>query len=366
MSSLFIIYSAYHFYTAWGLARHSHRGEENHLIVVADFNNACCLAEAISKGGRSPFAGVSLLAGMFAPVSRAGAVSRAMANRRAVGEYCRGRTFDRIYAFNDSRIETQTAMHILKPRGAECIYVEDGTGTYGDTFMPNLDPFSNALRKLLFGLWWQPVRVMGASRFTDRMLALFPDMVRPELAGVRCGRLDREAFDRDLALEMLEMYGESGKAFRWAAESARAVFLMPHSGYGLSKPGRIDSLRRLISLLPCPMETVAFKFHPRETKGNFVEDMTGVEIRVLPCEIPAELAFLANPDLLCVIGDVSGGLMTSRWLNPGTRAISTMKLIDYEQPALVSFFSEIGIEVPGSLSEYEHLVRVLKEPETTS
>lgn len=228
-----------------------------------------------------------------------------------------------VYVGCDNYYESQYLLRRAKAAdpGVRGALLEDGTAVYDYDFRRRpLRRQRDLVRRLSYGSWWRPCPIIGTSGWLDEAWVAFPELVLEELRGLDLFQLPAATFRgpafRELAAAAGERFGVDLDAIRRAS----LVVVLTRSMVAARIPGYADTVVALVESFLEAGETVAVKYHPRETDKGFVPlaGRSGVH------EIAGELLFefvvaLVESDELTVVGDVSTALLATRWLHPGVR-----------------------------------------------
>jgi hypothetical protein len=220
-----------------------------------------------------------------------------------------------------------------------------------------LKPWEDVAGFLLFGRDWSGIEVLGTSRWISTGMFIYPELVRTELAHLRC-----IALPRDLVLND-EMRGIAGRMLQASnANIARirtvdAVVTVSHSSVGSGSVAYRKGLAAIVGQLIRRGCRVGIKYHPREAEPDYLGLARGDGVVGLPQGLPLEYLYIlsatratgtedAFAPLRYVIGDVSTTLLTARWIVPDAHCISLARPLQMLDASLESLFMKIGVRLP--------------------
>lgn len=359
--NVFVAFTPYHLLLSCAIALSEGEQAENYLFVVGDFD-ASTLVSALSKLLTHAFANVELLQGTYRVSSlykRRIIIRRNLSQiRKLLGKH----PVDRVYVFNDGRAESQFALDLAKTTAkcAKGIYVEDGSAAYNSSCSSRRTALKLFLAKLVYGPWWDDVRVLGTSRWIDEVYAIFPDLVRPELVAKNVIGISRESVlelrDRGIVKECLESMGAMSEALT----SIDSLVIVSHSES--VNAGYPELIRNICQVMTQRGFCVAVKYHPREPLGDYcmIQSLDGVSI--LPGNLPVEMVYLAAHDRIrIVVGDRSTSLLTAKWLMDKPAIVSVSPVGGEPDYRLHAVFQRIGITVAHTVSDVAEQVSGIRD-----
>ena len=249
---------------------------------------------------------------------------------------------ERIIIFTDLRPDNQMLCRRAAARGAATFCGEDGGAAYSSGSWAV--PWRRHLKRMLcFGLWLENRAAAGSSRHVQTFLALYPELVRPELKVKARWELNRSLVPDLLSLSWIRRFLEH---FQLTPNALACDEL--HVPTSSRATGATEELRNLLRQeirtarangLDCVV-----KYHPRE-RSDFLE-AEAMGARLLPTAIPVELIYLASAKRLRrVIGDTGTTLLTARWLVPEAKALSILPhLPDLMDPRYVEAATRLGVK----------------------
>ncbi|MUV85124.1 hypothetical protein GJ631_00640 [Natronomonas sp. CBA1123] len=242
---------------------------------------------------------------------------------------------DRLFIFNDISGDAQSIM-FFSQMSAEICHVEDGSAAYNKSSR-NWTMDNILARKLLFGPWWRPIKVLGTSGYGDKIWVTHPSAVRDELHQMEKLQINPDNVQKhsQWARRYIKNTGINTKL-----DTISTVVFLPHSSLISEKAQYLTNIKSILDNYSSEGKT-GIKYHPREqeTPGfNF-----GSNTFEIPREIPAELLYLASNSIETVLGDVSTSLISALWLRNDIRVISYALNLNDHDANLFSAFDKIGI-----------------------
>jgi hypothetical protein len=234
---------------------------------------------------------------------------------------------------------------------AQCIYVEEGAGAYDSSPLREKKNFlKRFLAKIFYGRWWKEVRIGGGSPWVDKKMIRFPEFLRPEFRGKEIVTIKREDFmrlkDDTLFLNFIRKLSITEKELN----QINILFVLPHSDFFIAGERYKELIKEILKLAQSHKLKVAVKYHPREPFKDFF-GIRGKEVIILPKALPLELFYLFSPDSLkFVIGDVSSGLLTAKWLLNNVKVVSIAPMLNYYDHSLFEVFKKQKIELLTNLN----------------
>ncbi len=273
---------------------------------------------------------------------------------------------DRIYTGTDRRVEFQYAMHRatrIKPN-ATGIYIDEGMATYlGHKSMNSIahrfiDP---AIKKLVYGYWWDNPRTIGSSHWISRIYAAYPGLVHESLKARDIHPVPREQFStpafRELCETILAQSPGDSSIEASMLDRVRAMIVLTHESFYTDYRQHLQAVFDQLTQRFEPHQ-IAIKAHPRSscleeyrqryTACIHIDNTTGTEV----------FTPLLN-DNCCIVGDISSTLFTTRWLKPDANILAV------ELPALqgnalntelIRLFKNLDIPLVKRSEIAEHLV----------
>ena len=249
---------------------------------------------------------------------------------------------ERIIIFTDLRPDNQLLCRRAAARGAATFCGEDGGAAYSSGSWAV--PWRRHLKRMLcFGPWLENRAAAGSSRHVQTFLALYPELVRPELQVKPRWELNRSLVPDLLSLSWIRRFLEHFQLTPNALACDELYVPTSSRATGATEELR-NLLRQEIRTARANGLDCVVKYHPRE-RSDFLE-AEAMGARLLPTAIPVELIYLASAGRLRrVIGDTGTTLLTARWLVPEAEALSVLPhLPDLMDPCYVEAATRLGVK----------------------
>jgi len=350
--SVYIIATPYHFILAVGIAAYVDKAKEKRLIVSSHFQNADKLVDALKKWDLNPFSRIDVLAergssGVF------GKISTIRANLKQLDGLLPGKKGEGLNAFifNIEQPEGQFVAYTNHEQGGKDIYVEDGVGAYTERRFD--DPIHMKIaKKILYGTWFRRVDTQINYPFFDLIMVLRPELIPRKPENAELERIPNDIFSRldkdGLVEKIYEQYGESTEF------ECETIILVPNSlaarlmGYEKI----VKTYSQILDALEKNGTSTIVKYHPRETKGDYLNVGKRKGFTIVHPSITSELLFLRwkSGKRMSVIGDTTTALCSCRIITPAATAISIVDIIGFEDNEGVRrIFDYFGVVRPESM-----------------
>lgn len=222
-----------------------------------------------------------------------------------------------IIAGNDRRFEFQYSMHIASRAGYANVtggYLDDGTGSYiGFDAARKIKYLTDRyidtpIKKLVYGHWYHRPRMLGMSRWVQRRYLCHPELA----SGGEVVALSPDDYLTDVVVDyMAELVNYMGDTQGYD-RGGSLLIVLPHSSIVSLLYGGIEGFKVVLDSLIQKAGTVYVKYHPREHADPL--ELEG-KVVLLKSNLPLEM-YLSLLKVDRVIGDVSTGLMSCKWLYP--------------------------------------------------
>lgn len=329
-----VVSTAYHLLLAQLLPGDARFAGRTLLVLTGAREQVAVLHQAMTDGGCAPFDALTFL-------PRTGKTLRA--ERQRAGWFA---ALDaalrpaRVVIFNDQTPDLQFLCRRARARGAQTFCGEDGGCAYSQRSWA-APRRRHLARALFFGPWVQNRAAVGDTRAVGAVLAVYPDLVRPELRRKPVLGL------ATAALPGLEQAPWTGQFLRALGLSPAA--LVCNAVYAPTYSGAVRDLARLRAVLREHLQdslraghACAVKYHPRE-RGDYL-DAAALGARVLPAALPVELVYQASGAALqTVVGDAGTTLLSARWLAPRARAVSALAYTGIDDPYYAAVLKRLGV-----------------------
>ncbi len=362
MPSFYITHTPYHILISCGLACYS-RDNINYLVIIRDFPNADIYYESILKWKNNPFTDIILIPGMYnLKNNNVISVTRiCYKNINIIKSF-----FDKyisadscVFLFNDRRPEGQAIAHIISKKNGLVIYIEDGLEVYNDHKAKKTNTISKFFFKIIYGGWYNPVQILGTSKFIREMMVFRPEFIRPELKNNDIIRIPDDVFNNiDENFTSLISKGYVNNLDDLIFD---CFLIIDHSdSFKYQSLENVKELySQLIYFLHKTFKNIGAKYHPREQKNDFLNLGSNEKINLLPNSLSMEILlilFAKKPPKL-IIGSFSTAILTcSMLLDKNTHLISIMKILCQKDSCTINIFERVGIIVPSSMNEFKYEV----------
>jgi hypothetical protein len=225
-----------------------------------------------------------------------------------------------VFVGNDRHVEFQFLAHFLKKEipSLRSIYLDEGLYSYigrkasGAIAERIVD---QALKRLVYGAWWQTPKTIGASDYIDEVWLAYPEQVCSILQSKVRTQLPLEGFESTLFQGFIKCWGG---LFDLPINLHKVDFILTITDEkNFAKfPGYEASIRDLVRSLIAEGHKVAVKYHPNANQQDLLRlAVISDQVSILPSGLPFEvlLPLLSSATL---IAEFSSTLITSRLLNP--------------------------------------------------
>lgn len=324
---LFLAQTGYHALLALGMAEHLGRAGAgpSRLLAVEDFRGAAAFFEALRGWPESPFAEVVTL-GAY---DRFSGRRHKRASVRMLSDAVRAQVRDRaavagLYVFNDRNAFAQAALMETAQRHptAARVAIEDGLGAYSSQRYRRYNRWRAFLHRWRFGPDWVNLEVLGTHPLVQRVLAHYPEALRPELAARPHARYPTDML---AALPLASFAQRLSDALRvdpaqWQA--ADVVVSVPGSYVFELNPDYAPRMRAIVVALAEAGLQVAIKYHPRDQAPDYLGVAGLANVQELPRAVQMEFVYLLLDSRRRVaLGDVSNAFVLADKFNAGMRPL---------------------------------------------
>lgn len=282
------------------------------------------------------------------------------ASTKKVLKFAQQQTIVELYTGNDRHIEFQyLAYHLKKEQSLLTFYLDEGLYTYQERQRSKRISeriFKQAARKLYFGWWWQTPKTIGASKYIDRCLVLFPQHVNRCLKQKPCDTFDSNVFSN----ETMQSFANCWLSAYQQVNNLQAIdvlFTIPHQNNFKRIEGYRDYLFAAIGSLLKQGKEVAIKYHPNSRQNDLLSlKQVYPKVRVLPSSAPFELLALQLAPATLIVAEFSTILLTSKLVNPQLRVVSVWfneRVSQASAEHLAQFLSVETKHYQALLSEFE-------------
>lgn len=334
--NLLVVSTAYHLILAHLVARDARFPGRSLLVFTGARAQIMALCGALQEAGGGAFDGV-----LHVP-SESGAAEPTRERRR----WRRFAALDavlrpaRVVIFNDQTADLQGLCRRAAARGAATYCGEDGGCAYSQRSWAA--PWKRHLGRVLrFGPWVQNLAAVGATRHVQTVLAVYPELLRPELKCKTVLGLNT-ALAPDFTRETWVGRFLAGLGVGQEALVCEELYAPSYSGALRDPAGLRAALVERLRAGLAAGSTCAVKYHPRERSDYLGAAALGA--RVLPAALPVELVYQASAaGLRRVIGDTGTTLLSARWLAPQAEALSALRFTGLDDPHYETVLRRLGV-----------------------
>ncbi len=365
MKDVYLCFTPYHMLLCSCIALDRDDDIEKEIILIEDFLDADRILDVLKKWNETPFDEHLMVKGKFSvdkiPEKSIFNVfkSQSVINLLKEGidtlkERYDDFSLDGVFTCNDGRPQSQFLEYKCNKNDGLNVCVEDGSELYGDSFKSYLPFYELVFYKMYYGRWYETNKFIGDYRYTDKIKALKPDLVRDELKHKKIEPINLDNFkflkNRGLIQSMMDEFD-----VQIDLDNDNVILFLPHSSF-IKKRGQESIYSMIVEELLEKGRDILLKYHPRENDYYLKEDEG--KISVLPQSLPSEILILHMIDEPpVVIGDVSTCMLTSKFLKKDIEVISLINLLNIESKNLKEVFRKIGILMPASRSELEDILK---------
>lgn len=363
MNSIFIAHTPYHLLISCGLAVSYDNSTKKYLVIISDFENFNAYYQTILKWAKNPFTEIILLPGRYQSSGKIIDTVRFLKNNemklRKIFDKKLKKEKCKAFIFNDNRVEGQIVSFLnFKQKGVN-IYVEDGSAAYSSSKLKGINFHQKLASKIVFGNWFEHLKVLGTSKYIDEVLVFYPKIVRLELKDKKIKMLPSTLFDElkeEFASLLLKNFDLNLESIRYDC-----IIIAPHSEYlEIMHNFNFEYVYKEIgNLFQKYFNTIGVKYHPIEKKDDYLNFFENNKFVLIPHSLPLEiiwLSLLKHPPKF-VIGDASTALLTCNGiLKNATSIISIVKILDLPHDQIFDTFNAVGIKTPKTLTELSSLL----------
>lgn len=276
--------------------------------------------------------------------------------RQLVEEY----GFDFVATGSDRRVEFQYAMHrcnkqLQKETKTVGLYLDDGLYSYAGR--PNhwfKDGLNSVLKKMVYGLWWQEPKTVGASSWVDQAWLFDPVKAFSGLKNQELNRLEAAWF---LTPEMHRFVQKFFEVTGFQAQDLISlnevdlVVLVPHPNNIAKLPGYEKRLEALLTFAKKTGRHTAVKYHPRTSSKDPLQLQTRFKVELIPANMAFEFILMEIHKQACLIGDVGTTLLTAKWLRPELKSYAIISSASTFEQNMANLMKQHGVVVKPSLDE---------------
>lgn len=350
-TQIYLAFTPYHVFLASMIALS--RPECSHvLLVISDFY----ALDIVSQLNNSPiFSECIALPGLYRQEKHLTAIRKN--NIKLIdGILKRFAHIDTLFLGTDTRIEAQATAYKAKQKYPDMTIavIEDGGDFYSSPADSSKKSFWRILhKKIIFGKWYEDVKIAGLFSYTDDLHVIFPQLIRPEIRHKKIVPIQGQAcFSQayqDFAYDYWRMFEDDYNKIH----DADGLLLIAYSGFGKKYSEYPVLIQNICKEAAKKNMQLAVKYHPREKRNDYCNLASMPHITQLSAQTPAEMIYASHPgNLKFVVGDVSSSLLTAKWLlHDEVRVYSVAKMLGIHD-RLFKVFSQINIQLITQLSDF--------------
>lgn len=365
MNSIYLAYTPYHILISCGLAKLDHNSQKKYLVLISDFAGVNIFYRALTKWEGNPFQDIKIIGNryMLMENDKLGKIVNDIKSIKKLNRFVEEELLVgfNAYIFNDSSVEGQYLSFKNFNKKGSNIYVEDGFAAYNPSLYPKLPFIYNFLNKIIYGTWYESIRYFGTSKYIDEVMVFYPELINPILKSKNLIEISRDT----LILLNNTFLPELMKSFCVEKKNLKVdcIILLPHSGLFDGKSTEffrfyVQIYKNIIDYIVESFQLVGVKYHPSETKVDYLNIEKSQYITIIEKSLPIEIVFLLAleyPPKL-IVGDISTALFTARTIYGKSDMPVLLSLIKIRNVSKNAFgieqiFKKIGILMPESLDE---------------
>lgn len=361
MNNIFIAFTPYHVLLSYSIAKAKHQNENNYLFIISDFLQTENFVNFFSNFKATPFIKIDIFPGLYKEKSIIKKRIIIKNNINKIKVFLNKYSVDTVYTCHDGRAESQALLYYAKKsnKDSRAVYIEDGSAVYNSHAFENRSIFKFLLGKIFYGRWLQNIRVLGTSSWIDQVIAVFPDLIRPELKRKEIIPLEREDFLKIGEDEVFSGYIESLDGEIDKLQQSDLLLISPHSKFIKEYPKYKEVINEIFRIIKSKKLKIAIKYHPREPLEDFLSVREIKDAVILPKSIPLELLYISNKRLPnFIIGDVSTALLTAKWLLNKHEVISVAPLLNYHDRRFLRLLQKVNIRLINRKEDLENILQV--------
>jgi hypothetical protein len=357
MKQIYVAYTPYHFLLSCGLAALSGSSENKYLIIIPVYSDVNVFNMLLNEWSNNPFCKIIMTNGIFNVSGKIQPIFMIRNNIKLIKNFFSTEVNEacEVFIFNDRYPEAQLLASLNHDMSGLNTYVEDGSAIYASYIAPNVHIYKKILDKFLYGFWYHHITVTGMYNYIDKVMAFQPELVRSELNGKILIKIPQSIFENlkitGLLSILLNYYGITERI------NAKYIIIIPNSEILNEKLS--DSYLSIIRFISSVLGDGYAKYHPRETKNDFLKVNCYPHIKLIPQSLPIESIFVFlqgenEPEI--IVGDISTSLLTAKSLFKNTKVISIMKFTELYDKDLEDVFKKMCVLLPLNIEDFEHLV----------
>lgn len=357
MKNIFVAFTPYHILLSCSIALDYSQNDENFLFIFSNFSEAETLGRILRNWTKSPFKQIYILPGIYKKnIFEQKFIVRK--HIKIIQNFIRNLKIDNIYVFNDAWPETQALFYYAKKNNKNVvgIYIEDGAGVYNSFLLKKKNCLKLLLSKIFYGIWYKDVVIIGTSQWINRVMAIFPQFVRPELRVNKIIPIKKDNFLKIIKDEVFHNYITSLKINIDKLKKIDVLLILTHSDLIRQFPRYKEAIREIFNIFKTLNLKIAIKYHPSEPLEDFLSVSGEKDILILPKSVPVELFYNFMSEIKFIIGDTSTSLLTGKWLLEKPEIISISRLLNYFDKYLFNVFRKLDIKLVNNIEEIKNII----------
>jgi len=311
----------------------------------------------------NPFEEIEILCGEYDGTTLLKSILRSKSSLRSIDTIFNKtlrKNENKVFIFNDERVEGQFAMYLNSKNNGVNIYVEDGSAVYNRYIRRDTRSYIKSIYKLIYGHWYEYVRILGTSKSSMQILVFRPELIRFELQNKEIKKIPSTLFmdiDKKLITSLLVNYN-----VHLEKEMYECILILPFSKFTNEVDAYIfDKVyTEIVSVMLNVFKSIGVKYHPREKNERVFTNYDNEKIKIIPNSLPIEIfwtSLISNPPKI-VVGDISTSLLTCELvLKSDTIIISTMKMLNLpEKYDWSCIYESFGIRMPKTIDEFKLII----------
>ena len=244
------------------------------------------------------------------------------------------KTYREVYVFNDLAPEVQLILSRVKFTSVH--YVEDGSAAYNSHYVSR-SIFKKIVLKVLFKNFYDPIKVIGTSKYVNDGIYSYPDYVRKEnmVKPARTLRFHTD-FRKNLVLLAEQYRGVSKKDDHL---KRKCIIYLPKD-CKIKVSDLIDHARQQARTMGIYNLQVVLKIHPLSEPREKIDSRENKNVVLCPKDMPGELLPEVYKNVAIVLGSGSTILMNTRRFYQDIKVVNIIKTFPGPYD---NFLEDIGV-----------------------
>lgn len=255
---------------------------------------------------------------------------------------------------SDRRVEFQFVMQFLKQvkQPAKGLYLDDGLYSYaGRTAQVIKDGVNALLKKMVYGLWWQEPKTVGASSWINQAWLFAPNKAVALLQSKELVRLESSWFTDEKVIELSRLVAKQLKFDVAGLVELDVMILIPHPNNIKKMPGYKKRIQHLVRLLKKQEKKVGIKYHPRTEAVDLLELIECGARVIVPSQLAFEFCLPLFSENCQIVGDIGTALLSCKWLRPELKVCAVLDESDGFQEKFIAMSQSMGIRVTHKIED---------------